>query len=158
MTTKLLIFLTFAFFASLTLNSCSSKDNSVVENKPIYVKPKDKFHQTCDSSNKLIFTRYDIGPDSHLLQDLDKTIWKNTITDLAKVEKFRNLFDSVKNGGYCCCMRTHYTVSFYKDNIELGLYYIDTTDIKDKIVLFGQSFQTSYIIKLKDLNSILLDK
>ena len=150
--------MTFVFAASSAINSCSSKDSPVTVNKRIYVNSIYDFHQVSDSSNKLIFTRYDLGADSNLLQDLRKAIWKDTITDLGKVEKFKDLFDSVKNGGYCCCMKTHYTVSLYKDNTKLGLFYIDTTDIKDKIVLFGQSYQTSYIIKLKDLQAIILDK
>ncbi len=55
-------------------------------------------------------------------------------------------------------MKTHYTVSFYKDDTELGLYFIDTTDMKDKVVLFGESFKTSYIIELNDLQAVILDK
>ena len=158
MTIKKFIYFVLTFSTSVTINSCNSKDTSIADTKPVYINSKDKFHQTCDSSNKLIFTCYDLGVDSHLLEDLHKAIWKDTIKDLTKVKEFKNLFDSVKDGGYCCCMKTHYTISFYKDNTQLGLYYIDTTDIKDKIILFGQSYQTSYIIKLKDLNAIILDK
>lgn len=154
MTIKKFIYLAISFTAALTINSCGTKDTSISETKPRYINVPDKFHQICDSSNKLVFKRYDLGSDSNALQRLENVVWEDTITDSEKVEKFKNLFAPVKNGGYCCCMKTHYTVTLYKDNTELGLYYIDTTDIKDKIVLFGQSYNISYIIKLKDLNSI----
>jgi hypothetical protein len=102
--------------------------------------------------------RYDLGADSNVVRNLYNVVWTNTIIDPERIEKFNYAFSSVKDRGYCCCMKTHYTVTFYKNNSELELYYIDTTEIKDKIVLFGGSYQTSYIIRLKDLQTIILDK
>jgi hypothetical protein len=158
MTLRNHIFSTVALIFLLLMSACGSHTESVTENKPVTKNDKDEFHQILDSSNKLVFKRYDLSADSNLLQDLDKVLWQDTINAQDKIKKFNKLFSFVENGGYCCCMKTHYTVSFFNDKDSLGTYYIDTADIKDKIVLFGQSYQTSYIIKLKDLHAIILDK
>lgn len=158
MSIEQLLYFSITICTSLIITSCKPKGATYRETTPINVNSKDNFHQICDSSNKLVFKLYDLGSDSNQIQNLDSVVWENIITDQEKIKRFNNLFAQVKNGGYCCCIKAHYTVSFYKDNKELGLYYIDTTDIKDKIILFGQSYQSSYIIKLKDLNEILLGK
>jgi hypothetical protein len=157
MTTKKLIYLIFSLGATLLISSCRFNNNTA-ENKSANTTTRDRLKQICSTSNKLVFKRYDLSADSSLLQDLNSVVWQTTITDLDKIKKFNDLFVSVKNSGYCCCMKTHYTVTFYEDTTTLGLYYIDTTNVNDKIVLFGQSYQTSYMFKLSELHSIVLDE
>ncbi|SKC84394.1 hypothetical protein [Ohtaekwangia koreensis] len=146
MTSKKLLIFPLFFVTLLVSNSCVSKVD------------KDEFHQTCENSDRLIVKRYDLGTDSSVVRNLHDVVWTNTITDSKRIGKINHLFSSVKDGGYCCCMKTHYTMTFYKNNTELGVYSVDTTEIKDKIVLYGKSYQTSYIVELKDLHAIISDK
>jgi hypothetical protein len=151
---KLLIFISITF---LTTSSCDVKDGSTKNGRNIS-KYNDEFHQMRSESNKLLIKRYDLGPDSNRIADLNNVVWKGLFTNAAKLEKFNTLFSEVKNTGYLCCPKTHYTIAFYKENTQLGLYSVDTTEYKDNVILFGPSFQTTYVIKLKDFQSIIHDK
>lgn len=139
---------------SLTVNSCHSHDdaNKTSQSETITIK-NDEFKQVRDSSNALVIKRYDLGSDSSLGQDLSKVIWQDTIKDLNRLQAFGDLFNSVENSGYCCCAKTHYTLTFYSNRKELATYYVDTADIKNEATVFTNAYQNSYIIPLKSFNS-----
>lgn len=157
MTIKKLIFFTLGLVALLSISSCGSKDKSNKNSSKIS-NTSDEFHQISFKSNKLLFKRYDLGADSNRIEDLNNVVWNGLITSPVKLAKFNALFSKAKNTGYYCCPKTHYTIAFYKDSTQLGLYSVDTSDYKDKVILFGQSFQTTYVINLKDFQSIILNK
>ena len=156
MTVKKNIFAIAISLISLTINSCDSNDdaNIISQSSPL-IKKVDEFKQIRDSSNILVIKLYDLGSDSSLGQDLSNGIWQDSINDTKRIEDFGNLFKFVKNGGYCCCAKTHYTLKFYKNRNELDTYYVDTTDVLDKVTVFTSAYQNSYIISLKDFNSFI---
>ncbi len=142
------------------LSSCNSTDietDKTSNHKKIDNK-KDEFKELFNNTNCIVFKLYDLSAESNLLQDLTKVIWTDSIKDLKAIKTFNNLFKSVENGGYYCCPKTHYTISFYKDNIKIKTYYVDTADIKNEVTVFGPSNQASYIITLKDFNSFIRRK
>lgn len=159
MTVKKYIFALTIILISLTINSCDYNDqtNDTTQNKAPIVKV-DEFEQIRNSSNIFVIKLYDLGSDPSLTQDLSRGIWQDSITDIKRIAAFDSLFQSVKNGGYCCCAKTHYTLKFYKDTNELDTYYIDTTDVKDKVTVFTSAYQNSYIISLKEFNSFIRKK
>jgi hypothetical protein len=160
MTIKQAIVALITILLSLTIISCDTTEvetSKVIQNNKIAIQ-KDEFKQICDSSNNLVLKLYKHGSDSSNVEELTKLVWQDSIIDLKRIESFRILFKSIENGGYCCCARNHYTVTFYRDKYKLDTYQIDTSEIKDNITLFSNGFQHSYIIPLKDFNSFIRKK
>ncbi|RTY85907.1 hypothetical protein [Flavobacterium sp. GT3R68] len=48
---------------------------------------------------------------------------------------------------YCCCPQTNYSISFYKDDKRIGIYFVDTIEFKNKVRVFEGSYQYSMIIE-----------
>lgn len=117
----------------------------------------DHFKQIRDSADKFIIKRYQLDrPD--IAQDLSKVIWKDSIKNTERINAFNALFDSIQDGGYCCCSKTNYTISFYKKEKALQTYNVDIESHKDTALFFDDSFQTSYKILLKEWGKYLSKK
>jgi hypothetical protein len=160
MTVKTIIYVIITMLFPVFLNSCDS-NNGDTNNTPQTNKltiPKDNFKQICDSSNILVLKLYKHDADSSYDKESPKLIWQDSILDEIKLNKFRALFKSAENEGYCCCARDHYTVTLYRNNKKLDMYQIDTSEIKDNITLFSNGYQASYVISLKDFNSFVRGK
>ncbi len=120
-------------------------------------KPIDHFNEVRDSCEMFIIKLYKLD-NPEVLQDMTKVIWKDEIISSKKKLAFDILFDSVKNGGYCCCPKTNFTITFYKKGKELKTYNVDTISNKDKTLFFDKSYQTSYLIPLKKWKEFLKEK
>ena len=159
-TVKKIIFVIMTMSFPVFLNSCGSNNtdtNNTHKTNKLSI-PKDNFKQICDSSNILVLKLYRHDSDSTYDRESPELIWQDSILADFKINKFRTLFKSVENGGYCCCARDHYTVTLYRNNKELDMYQIDTSEIKDNITLFSNGYQASYVIPLKDFNSFVRGK
>jgi putative membrane protein len=128
----------------------SNKGQAVIYKSKI----TDDFNKIRNNSDRIIIQQYKLNKPN-VLENLSNIIWKKTITNENEILEFNSLFDTVKNGGYCCCYKTNYTVTFYKKKQELQTYNIDNVSIKDKILLFDRSNQSSYEIKIKEWESYL---
>ena len=154
---KIIVPLLFYVFI-LNIFSCDSTSNHSEKIRPakkglnefetIFVNMK-------SAADKLVFKRYYLNPDSNITRDFASVIWADSTTEQKKIGRFNRLFTGIENRGYCCCIITHYTVSFYQNNKELGLYCVDTSSLKGIASFFDQSYQTSYCIDLNVWNSYL---
>lgn len=120
-------------------------------------KPIEHFNEVRNSCEMFIIKLYKLE-NSEVLEDTTKVIWKDEIISSKKRLAFDILLDSVKNGGYCCCPKTNFTISFYKKGKELKTYNVDTISNKDKALFFDKSYQTSYLISLKKWKEFLKEK
>ncbi len=120
-------------------------------------KPIDHFNEVRNSCEMFIIKLYKLD-NPEVLEDTTKVIWKDEIISSKKRLAFDILLDSVKNGGYCCCPKTNFTISFYKKGKELKTYNVDTISNKDKALFFDKSYQTSYLISLKKWKEFLKEK
>jgi len=128
------------------------KLKTIYKNKPI-----DDFNKIRYSSEMFIIKLYKLD-NPEVLEDTTKVIWKDEIISSKKRLAFNILLDSVKNGGYCCCPKTNFTISFYKKGKELKKYNVDTISNKDKALFFDKSYQSSYLIPLKKWKEFLKEK
>lgn len=72
-----------------------------------------------------------------------------------QIENFKSILKNARKTGYCCCPISSYSVHFLDKKEELGLFYVDTLDFKDKVRIFEGSFQYSYIIEKHKWNKYL---
>lgn len=137
-------------------NDIEKKD--IISNKKQVVinefKKTDNFKKTRSYTDKIIIKHYKLDKPA-VLENLSNIVWQNTIKDKNEIFEFNSLFDNVKNGGYCCCYKTNYTVTFYKNNQELQTYNVDNISFKNKILFFDKSYQTSYEIPFKKWDEFL---
>lgn len=64
-----------------------------------------------------------------------------------KILEFREIIEKSPITGYCCCPEPNLSLSFFKENKLLDVYYVNTTEFKDKIRIFDSGFQYSYLIE-----------
>ncbi|MRX39585.1 hypothetical protein GJU43_09880 [Flavobacterium sp. LC2016-23] len=90
-------------------------------------------------------------------QDTTKLVRMDRIVDVKKIKEFDSLFDSTRNGGYCCCPQTHYIIDLFKQRKRLKRFNVDTLRVKNQAFIFDVSYQTSYTIPLAVWNNFLTD-
>lgn len=130
----------------------------IISNKKHIVIYKSKaienFTEIRSFTDKIIIKYYKLDKPN-ILENLSNIVWQNSIKNQNEIFDFNSLFNNVKNGGYCCCYKTNYTVTFYKKNQELQTYNIDNVSFKNKILFFDKSYQTSYEIPIKKWEEFL---
>ncbi|WP_316785729.1 hypothetical protein [Pedobacter frigiditerrae] len=119
---------------------------------------RDNFKKVRDSSTRIVIKLYNIDEHSNMMEDTSKAIWSNSIVNFNELKQFDHLFNSIKNGGYSCCPRTHYKLSFYQGKYKIMTYNVDTISRKNKALFFDNDFQTSYLISLEEWNKFLNKK
>lgn len=72
-----------------------------------------------------------------------------------QIESFKKLFENSKYTDYCCCPETNLAINFYKGSKEIETYFVDTIEFKDKVRVFEQSYQYSFIIEKQKWKSFL---
>jgi hypothetical protein len=160
-----------ALITAIVAFSCnhSNPEISIPTNEPINIGTKKNadskilstYHEDWiemrTKSDKLVFKRYFLDPNSNLHRDLNKMTWMDSTVDAQKISEFNLLLDDVPNQGYCCCPVSNYSISFYKDQKEIGVYFIDTISTVAKAMFFDDDYQTSYSIDLEDWNAFISD-
>ena len=133
-----------SWFISCQKNDQKTRDKLQIVEKP---KPIDQFKQIRNNADKFVIKHYKLDkPD--VLQNLSNVVWIDSIKSQNKIIAFNNLFDSIKNGGYCCCAKTNYSISFYKQDKEIQTYNVDIESEKNNVLFFDNSYQTSYRIPI----------
>ncbi len=158
------IILTITFI--LILNSCNKNENipgkeniPVKENtsKNVY-KIRSDYHKEFLKKIRLKTNRIEICSyklSGNTMSDTTSVLKRKNLVNSEKLKAFNTLFDTLKVGGYCCCPKTHYTMKLFDKSKMLKRYNVDTIEVKDKVLIFDTSYQTSYIITLKDWRNLI---
>ncbi|MEO6177681.1 MAG: hypothetical protein ABIP27_21175 [Flavobacterium circumlabens] len=148
---------------ALLSSSCNKKDEVVKPKKERNTSRRDlvlHYHENYFKNLRKEMDRIEISlykikeTDS---QDTTKLVRMDRIVDVKKIKEFDSLFDSTRNGGYCCCPQTHYIIDLFKQKKRLKRFNVDTLRVKDKAFIFDVSYQTSYTIPLAVWNNFLTD-
>jgi hypothetical protein len=147
--------------------SCASSDNDKIDNKQKeIVKTKvdnltsfqREWYEMKSKCNILVIKKFYLDPKTNVLRTFSGEIWKDSIDNVQKINQFRQLFTDSIDGGYCCCPFGHYSITFYKDTVKMGQYYIDTVDIDNKALFYDNNYQTSFRVDLGKWNEFLKRK
>jgi hypothetical protein len=116
---------------------------------------EDYDHNDALTSSTKIVIESDI-PENYPYED---TIVENkeiyTASSKEQLENFRKLFIDSERTGYCCCPTTSYTISFYYHRNNFEYYEVDTIEFKDKVRIFENTFQYSYLVEKKNWKDFL---
>jgi hypothetical protein len=140
-------------FLILILSSCNKKENPPENIQKISI----DYHKNFLKKLRLKTNRVEICSyklKGNTLEDTTSVLTMNNLVTSEKLKNFNTLFDSLKNGGYCCCSKTHYTLKLFNKNKMLKRYNVDTIEVKGKALIYDTSYQTSYIIALKDWHNL----
>lgn len=106
----------------------------------------------------MVIKKFYLDPKTNVLRMFSNEIWKDSIDNAAKINQFRQLFTDSIDGGYCCCPFGHFSITFYKDTVKMGQYYVDTLDIKNKALFYDNDYQTSFHVDLTKWDKFLKSK
>lgn len=151
-----------ALFLFSILNSCDKKENikiPVKENTQVDVdKLRAENHKRFLKKIRLKTNRLEICSyklTGERMEDTTSVIRRINLVTSEKLNTFNNWFDTLKVGGYCCCPKTHYTMKLFDNNEILRIYKVDTTEIEGKAFIYDLSYQTNYIVNLKEWNNLI---
>lgn len=115
------------------------------------------FNSIMSNSDRITIKLYDSTETEIVFNEMEssKPLKTFNITDENSISRFRDLFDNAKQTEYCCCPKVNYSISFFKAKRELGIYYVDTIEYQNKVRIFEQSYQYSFLINKKDWKSYL---
>ena len=88
------------------------------------------------------------------LKILSDDEFKKLSKDYAILEK---LFENSQYTGYCCCPDTDFAIDFYRESQKIETYFADTIKYVDKVQVFEESFQFSFLIDKKKWKSYLME-
>ncbi|MCF6129097.1 hypothetical protein L1S35_05380 [Flavobacterium sp. AS60] len=150
-------------FLILILSSCNKKENIPAEKKAIMEYQKHRkfisdYHTNFLKKLRLKTNRIEVCSyklSGKTTQDTTKVLTTTNLVTLDKLKTFNTFFDSLKNHGYCCCLKTHYTMKLFNKNKMLKRYNVDTIQRKGKALIFDTDYQTSYVITLKDWHNLI---
>ena len=142
------------------LGSCNQKENiPVKEIAPKNVeKIRTDYHKNFLKKLRLKTNRVEIcsyNLSGNTMEDTTSVLKTKNLITLEKLKSFNTLFDSLTVGGYCCCPKTHYTMKLFNKNKMLKRYNVDTVEVKGNALIFDTSYQTSYILNLKDWHNLI---
>lgn len=144
----------------LVLNSCNKKENiplkeitsnKIEENNSNY--HKNFLKKLRLKTNRIEICSYSLSGNTS--EDTTSVLKQKNIIMKEKLNAFNILFDTLKVGGYYCCPKTHFTIKLFDKNKMLKRYNVDTFEMKNKALIFDTSYQTSYIITLKDWRNLI---
>lgn len=144
----------------LILNSCNKNENiPVKENTSKKIEENNSnYHKIFLKKLRLKTNRIEICSyklSGNTVEDTTSVLKHKKLITKEKLKAFNILFDTLKVGGYCCCPKTHYTMKLFDKNKMLKRFNVDTVEVKDKALIFDTSYQTSYIITLKDWRNFI---
>lgn|GEM_PF-6427589 len=142
------------------LSSCNKKESTTIpvkENTQIDVfKLKSENHKRFLKKIRLRTNRIEVCSyklTGKRFEDTTKVIRRINLVTPEKLKTFNTWFDTLRVGGYCCCPKTHYTIKLFDKNKMLRIYNVDTTEIEGNAFIYDRSYQTNYIISLKNWNN-----
>ena len=145
----------------IILISCNRKDETVKHPKKIkHLTEKEilDYHENYFKELRKKIDRIEISLykiNERVSEDTTKLIKEYIIVNKTKIKEFDLLFQSTKNHGYHCCPKTHYKLDLYNQKSKLKRYNVDTTEVKEKVLIFDSSYQTTYLISKNDWNNFI---
>ena len=144
----------------LILGSCNKKEkNPIKENTKNNVeKIHSDYHKNFLKKLRLKTNRIEIFSYKLRVNDMEDTtsvLKRKILITSDKLKVFNTIFDTLKVGGYCCCPKTHYTMKLFDKKKMLKRYNVDTIEVKGKALIYDTSYQTSYILTIKDWNNLI---
>lgn len=142
------------------LSSCTKKEN--IPAKEIAPKNVEKiradYHKNFLKKLRVKTNRIEVCSyklSGNTMEDTASVLKRRNLITPKKLKAFNTLFDSLKVGGYCCCPKTHYTMKLFDKNKMLKRYNVDTVEVKGNALIYDTSYQTSYIVNLKDWHNLI---
>jgi hypothetical protein len=131
------------FIGVLLLVSCEKKTQKYFEE----ISDKYYFNSIKSSSDKILIRLKKINQNESTMND---SCFENVAAYKAEnsnqIERFEKLFVDSNYTGYCCCPETNLSIGFYKNSKEIDIYFVDTIQFKDKVRIFENGFQYSFLI------------
>ena len=134
----------------LILFSCNQKKENVIK-----IKPENEFSKAVRRCTKISLLPQkenqapDARGDSAFIQKESHST-ENSI----QIQNFKDLFKNSIKTSYCCCPQANYKIVFYR-NREIIDYYFANTEIKDSVIVFQKSYQSSQKIEKSGWNKLL---
>lgn len=124
--------------------SCNNKTQSTIEN----LMDNFSFNRTISNSTAIIIKLYDTAVTKKRVSDVESFTSKKEfkVLNRKQIEAFSEIFINAEKTGYCCCSTAIYSIHFLNQKEELDLFYVDTLEFKDKVRIYEDSFQYSYIV------------
>lgn len=124
--------------------SCNNKTLSTIEN----LMDNFSFNRTISNSTAIIIKLYDTAVTKKRVSDVESFTSKKEfkVLNRKQIEAFSEIFINAEKTGYCCCSTAIYSIHFLNQKEELDLFYVDTLEFKDKVRIYEDSFQYSYIV------------
>ncbi len=145
-------FISLTFVYSCNQNSVEEvtipedNQNQTAIEKPIY---DDVQNYEC---NRIIISYYDnttpINPSYKHYGPFSTAVIYETTSNLV-IDGFEQMTSEAEKTGYCCCPEYNYTISFYDGTKDFKKYYVDTLEFENKVRIFEQNYQYSFIIEKK---------
>jgi hypothetical protein len=119
---------------------------------------KVSFYSTISDSDKIRIRPKKLNQNEVVMNDsCFENINKYQVDDLKKIENFEKLFENSEYTGYCCCPDTDFAIDFYRESQKIETYFADTIKYVDKVQVFEESFQFSFLIDKKKWKSYLME-
>jgi hypothetical protein len=139
---------------------CNQKASDLIED----VSHNYAFNETLNNSDEIIIKLHDQNESKSQARGIESfnTVKSYKLSNQTNIRRFDDLFKNAQKTGYCCCPTASYSVTFLNENKQLDVFYIDTTQVKQKIIFYEGSFQYSFVIEkakwkdfLKNINASL---
>lgn len=126
------------FFALIIIVSCNQRKYDTLNSLP--------FDELIAESDQIIIKVYDSTVEKQIT-NIQYSKPKKTFK-VAKEKKidFKNIFKNAKKTGYCCCPLSNYSITLFDDD-EFGLFFVDTTEFRNKVRIYDTGYQYSYILE-----------
>jgi hypothetical protein len=136
------------FFVVFSLQSCNEKKQGFINQL--------SFDKLLSESDQIVIKLYDSTEVKQQSRGVESWNPKKTYNVAGKeIVDFKNILENSENTEYCCCPISSYSVSYYKNNKELEIFYADTLEFKDRVRIYEGSYQYSYIIEKQKWKSFL---
>lgn len=75
--------------------------------------------------------------------------------DKELIREYEEMTATSEKTGYCCCPHFNFVISFYSGDDEYNKSHVDTVEFKDRVRIFQQFYQTSFIVDKQEWNNFL---
>jgi len=131
-------------FSTLII-SCNEKTQNYIDD----IWQNFEFNSVISNSTQIIIKVYDSTETYKRASNIEsfKPFKEFKTNNKHQIEDFEGIFENAEKTGYCCCPTSSYSIHFLNQKEEIGLFYADTLQFKDKVRIYEGSFQYSYIIE-----------
>jgi len=131
-------------FSTLII-SCNEKTQNYIDT----IWDNFSFNSTLSNSTQIVIKAYDSTATYRRSSNIESfnPIKEFKTNNRQQIKDFESVFKNAEKTGYCCCPTSSYSIHFLNQKEQLGLFYVNTLQIKDKVRIYEGSFQYSYIIE-----------